>query len=590
MAELVGGHGLDAADVHRAHGGQPVLRQPDPRPAGLAAAGQRAGRGRRPHRRARPAGPARPGAAVLRARRGERRAARGPRDAAGDGRGAGRHRPARPARARRRLPPRDRPVGGAGRGGARRGNGAARGDDRGAGGGRRGRQRARPPRRRRRGRAADPAVRPRGGGRGVPIGCAPGGSRVLRDSAAARRRGRRRRPRRHCSRPSPGSCTSPTGCDDAIARPQAGAGAARASSATSSRSARGTPPSPSSRGTRPTAPAAEQQDQAADRDPLRRRRAARARLRAGQPRLPGRAARRRGRGPAGGRHAPRSPTSWATTPRCAAPRRSGWRSSACSRAATGRRGPSCSRPATPACGCGSTTSRPPRCATSPPRRGAGPFRRRPRTRSPTRCGSARSATSRSARMWQRGVRARLRLLQGRWPEAEQDALAVLAAGDIPLGRLWPHLVLGLLAARREAPADNPHLDELWRLAVRLDVPGMLAPGRGRAGRAGVDHPPARPPAGRALVAGCRRSLPGGRRAARLRRWARRLAEAGVQQVGAGRRRRPIRRAGRAALRAGAGAVGRRVDRRAAGRAPAARRAGRRVRSPRWSVGGCASRA
>ncbi|MGE3285767.1 MAG: AAA family ATPase [Pseudonocardia sp.] len=74
-------------------------------------------------------------------------------------------------------------------------------------------------------------------------------------------------------------------------------------------------------------------------------------------------------------------------------------------------------------------------------------------------------------MWQLGVRARLRLLQGRWDEAEQDARAVLAAGEFPLGRLWPHLVLGLLAARREAPAENVHLDELWRLAQRLDSPG-----------------------------------------------------------------------------------------------------------------------
>ncbi|MDT7634144.1 MAG: hypothetical protein QOI50_6074 [Pseudonocardiales bacterium] len=77
--------------------------------------------------------------------------------------------------------------------------------------------------------------------------------------------------------------------------------------------------------------------------------------------------------------------------------------------------------------------------------------------------------------WQRGVQARLRLLQGRWAEAEQDARAVLASGDIPLGRLWPHLVLGLLAVRREAPAENEHLDELWRLATRLDEPGKLAP-------------------------------------------------------------------------------------------------------------------
>ena len=44
VAELVDGHGLDPADVHAPHGGQPVLRQPDPRPAGLAAARERARR------------------------------------------------------------------------------------------------------------------------------------------------------------------------------------------------------------------------------------------------------------------------------------------------------------------------------------------------------------------------------------------------------------------------------------------------------------------------------------------------------------------------------------------------------------------
>jgi len=78
-------------------------------------------------------------------------------------------------------------------------------------------------------------------------------------------------------------------------------------------------------------------------------------------------------------------------------------------------------------------------------------------------------------MWQRGVQARLRLFQGRWTDAEQIALAVLASGDIPMGRMWSHLVLGLLAARRDAPAENPHLDELWRLATKLDLPGLLAP-------------------------------------------------------------------------------------------------------------------
>ena len=77
-------------------------------------------------------------------------------------------------------------------------------------------------------------------------------------------------------------------------------------------------------------------------------------------------------------------------------------------------------------------------------------------------------------MWQMGVRARLRLLQDDWAAAEQDARAVLAAGEFPLGRLWPHLVLGLLAARREATPDNPDLDELWRLAGSLDGPGKTA--------------------------------------------------------------------------------------------------------------------
>ena len=77
--------------------------------------------------------------------------------------------------------------------------------------------------------------------------------------------------------------------------------------------------------------------------------------------------------------------------------------------------------------------------------------------------------------WQLGVRARLRLLQGRWADAERDARTVLRSGDLPLSQLWPHLVLGLLLARREAPRRNPHLDELWRLAAKLDIPGAVGP-------------------------------------------------------------------------------------------------------------------
>ncbi len=75
--------------------------------------------------------------------------------------------------------------------------------------------------------------------------------------------------------------------------------------------------------------------------------------------------------------------------------------------------------------------------------------------------------------YQLGVRARLRLLQGRWAEAETDARAVLRSGDLPLSQLWPHLVLGMLLARRDGLPENPHLDELWRLVNKLDNPSLV---------------------------------------------------------------------------------------------------------------------
>jgi len=128
-------------------------------------------------------------------------------------------------------------------------------------------------------------------------------------------------------------------------------------------------------------------------------------------------------------------------------------------------------------------------------------------------------------MWQQSVRARLRLLQGRWDEAEADARAVLAAGHVPLGRLWSELVLGLLAARRDAPADNPHLDELWRIAVRLDLPDKVAPAvAALAEQAWITRRPdprLDEPLAVALFATA---------GDRLGRWAHRLAAAGVQRV------------------------------------------------------------
>jgi DNA-binding CsgD family transcriptional regulator len=133
-------------------------------------------------------------------------------------------------------------------------------------------------------------------------------------------------------------------------------------------------------------------------------------------------------------------------------------------------------------------------------------------------------------MWQRGVQARLRLLQGRWQEAEQVALAVLATGDIPMGRLWSHLVLGLLAARRDAPAENPHLDELWRLATRLDIAGVLAPVvAALAEQAWITRRPD-PRLDESLVTALA-DLPG-TGANEMRRWVRRLAASDVQRLGA----------------------------------------------------------
>lgn len=135
-------------------------------------------------------------------------------------------------------------------------------------------------------------------------------------------------------------------------------------------------------------------------------------------------------------------------------------------------------------------------------------------------------------MWQRGVRARLRLLQGRWEEAEADARAVLAYGEIPLGRLWPHLVLGLLAARREAPAGNPDLDELWRLVTQLrDLPKVAAGAAALAEQAWIlRRPDVRLTEPLAVAALARPATADDLSAEALRAWARRLTATGVQAL------------------------------------------------------------
>ncbi len=177
--------------------------------------------------------------------------------------------------------------------------------------------------------------------------------------------------------------------------------------------------------------------------------------------------------------------------------------------------------------------------------------------------------------FQLGVRARLRLLQGRPAEAEQDARAVLRSGELPLSQLWPRLVLGMLAARREGLPANPHLDELWRLVNKLDSPIMVAAAAAAlVENAWITRRPD-PRLDDPLVVELFTREFAGRDAALqpLRRWVRRLADVGVQQVGppaADFRPAPEDQPYEQAL----GPVGRRYDRRPAGGTPPARRARR----------------
>ena len=146
--------------------------------------------------------------------------------------------------------------------------------------------------------------------------------------------------------------------------------------------------------------------------------------------------------------------------------------------------------------------------------------------------------------YQLGVRARLRLLQGRCAEAEDDARAVLRSGDLPLSQLWPHLVLGLLVARRDGLAGEPAPGRAVAAGEQARQPRHGRGRRGRARRERLDHPAPGPPARRS--AGRRGCSPGSTPAGTLRwpplqRWSRRLADAGVQQVGPAGGRTPRRR-------------------------------------------------
>ena len=71
--------------------------------------------------------------------------------------------------------------------------------------------------------------------------------------------------------------------------------------------------------------------------------------------------------------------------------------------------------------------------------------------------------------WQTGVRSRLRLLEGRWRAALEDAHDALTRDGMPVATFWPHVVVGLVHLRRVGTEDL-HLEAAWQLADQLDEP------------------------------------------------------------------------------------------------------------------------
>jgi DNA-binding CsgD family transcriptional regulator len=71
--------------------------------------------------------------------------------------------------------------------------------------------------------------------------------------------------------------------------------------------------------------------------------------------------------------------------------------------------------------------------------------------------------------WQTAVRSRLRMLEGRWDAALEDADACLRRPGMAVAQLWPTIVEGLVLLRRQG-SDEGRLDEAWQLAQSLDEP------------------------------------------------------------------------------------------------------------------------
>ena len=570
VAELVGGPRPRPGGRPRPHGGQPVLRQPDPRPAGLAAAGERARR--RVARTAALAPPERRALELLSCApdgvSGELLAAlympQTTVEALGatgllDRRGRGvafRHEIARSA-VLEAVPPGAEPALHAAMIEALE---AVGGDA----------ERARPPRGGRRGRAADPAVRRRGGGRGRAVRGAPRGRRVLRARPAPHRRRRHRHPCRRARGPRPGAVPHrPARRRDRGAHPRRWRCAG--SSATSSRSAPATAPSPSSSGTRRT-----------DRRPSgRTRRRSRS---CPTPAIPGRSATRSPTAPTW----PRATATWRRAVQAgldalriadelgdAALHTAAAIGEALARlnggdpqaradllAAQRRRAAAAARRAR------DRADEPPRS----PRRRAGTVRAGRGRRSPTPCGSPRNATSRSATCGSAGCRPGCGCCRAAGGRPSRSRSPCWRRGTSPWAGCGRTSCSGCSPPGGTRPRRTPTSTSCggWR---RSSTSPVCWP---RSWRRSPSRPgsPRRPdPRLDGSLVAALAGLPSHGRA----------PDAPVGAT-AGRRRRPgPRRSGAAvtrpasrapALRGGAGPVGRRVDRRAARRAPAAGRPGR----------------
>ena len=78
--------------------------------------------------------------------------------------------------------------------------------------------------------------------------------------------------------------------------------------------------------------------------------------------------------------------------------------------------------------------------------------------------------------WQRSVRSRLRFGQGRWSAAQEDAVHVLTEDGMPVARVWPLVISGLIALRQGRPSESSDpLEAAWEMASELREPWRYLP-------------------------------------------------------------------------------------------------------------------